>query len=59
MNLHVREAIITDYIEINNLVKEVHNLHVENRPDVYVNTDTPLIKEDFYELLRPVTQRYL
>jgi len=28
MNLHVREAIITDYIEINNLVKEVHNLHL-------------------------------
>ncbi|WP_346873812.1 GNAT family N-acetyltransferase [Clostridium sp. UBA5988] len=51
MNLHVREAIRSDYIEINNLVKEVHNLHVENRPDVYVNTDTPLIKEDFYELL--------
>ncbi|WP_346870612.1 GNAT family N-acetyltransferase [Clostridium sp. UBA5119] len=51
MNLHVREAIISDYIEINNLVKEVHNLHVENRPDVYMNTDTPLTKEDFYELL--------
>ncbi|WP_346914549.1 GNAT family N-acetyltransferase [Clostridium sp.] len=51
MILQVREAIINDYIEINNLVKEVHNLHVKNRPDVYVEVDTPLIKEDFYGLL--------
>jgi ribosomal protein S18 acetylase RimI-like enzyme len=51
MSLQVREAIINDYIEINNLVKEVHSLHVKNRPDVYEEIDTPLIKEDFYDLL--------
>ncbi|GAA0779028.1 GNAT family N-acetyltransferase [Clostridium subterminale] len=51
MNFQVREAIISDCIEINNLVKEVHSLHVKNRLDVYVDVDTPLIKEHFYDLL--------
>ena len=39
MNLEIREAIANDYIDINNLVVEVHNLHVKNRPDVYSEVD--------------------
>jgi ribosomal protein S18 acetylase RimI-like enzyme len=51
MDLKLREAVENDYTEINNLVVEVHNLHVENRSDVYVNVDTPLIREHFDDLL--------
>jgi ribosomal protein S18 acetylase RimI-like enzyme len=47
MDLKVREAVERDYTEINNLVVEVHNLHVENRSDVYINVDTPLRREHF------------
>ena len=47
MDLKVREAVVNDYAVINNLVVEVHNLHVENRADVYVNADTPLMREYF------------
>lgn len=51
MKLLIREAVDNDYLSINNLVNEVHNLHVKNRPDVYVNIDNPLLKERFTELL--------
>ncbi|MDP4134176.1 MAG: GNAT family N-acetyltransferase [Bacillota bacterium] len=51
MNLKIREAIANDYISISNLVKEVHNLHVKNRPDVYLKVDNPFQKEQFEDLL--------
>lgn len=51
MNLIAREAVANDYAEINKLVLEVHNLHVKNRPDIYINTDTPLMREHFDDLL--------
>lgn len=51
MNLKIREAIKNDYINISNLVKEVHNLHVENRPDIYLDNDNPLMKDRFEGLL--------
>lgn len=40
-----------DYTELNALVSEVHKLHVKNRPDVYVDVDTPLGKEYLQEIL--------
>ena len=51
MDIKVREAVADDYNEINNLVVEVHRLHVENRADVYVDVDIPLLREYFDELL--------
>ena len=51
MYLKIREAIANDYIDIKNLVVEVHNLHVKNRPDVYLAVDNPLLKERFENLL--------
>ena len=51
MNLKIREALLYDYNDVNNLVAEVHKLHVKNRPDVYVDVDTPLAQEYFEELL--------
>ena len=51
MKLKVRQVVANDYIKINNLVAEVHNLHVKNRPDVYADVDTPLMREYFDDLL--------
>lgn len=57
MNLIVREAIMKDYEELNILVKEVHDLHVNNRPDVYVDTEIPLEYDYFAELLEKRNSR--
>ena len=51
MNLIVREAITNDYINISSLVLEVHNLHVKNRSDVFLEADHPFLKEQFEDLL--------
>lgn len=51
INLIVREANVNDYIGISSLVLEVHNLHVENRPDVFLEVDNPFLKEQFEDLL--------
>ncbi len=51
MNLKIREAIDNDYIDISNLVRDVHKLHVKNRPDIYLEVDNPLLKDKFEDLL--------
>ena len=51
METQIRQAMISDFKSINELVSEVHKLHVKNRPDVYVDVDTPMIKEQFDELI--------
>jgi len=51
MNLKIREAIENDYMDISNLVGEVHKLHVKNRPDIYLEVDKPLLKDRFEDLL--------
>jgi Acetyltransferases len=52
MNLKIREAAADDYAGVGSLVSEVHRLHLENRPDVYLDTDMPFPKERFSELLQ-------
>ena len=51
MNLRIREGNINDYEEIRDLVKEVHLLHVKNRPDIYIDIENTFEKEDFEEIL--------
>lgn len=51
MNLKIRESNINDYMEIRDLVKEVHSLHVKNRPDIYIDVENPFKKEEFQEIL--------
>ena len=43
---------ITDYIEINNLAKQVHRLHVKWRPDLYLDIDEVINKEDLKEKIQ-------
>ncbi|WP_160672223.1 N-acetyltransferase [Clostridium sp. C8-1-8] len=57
MSNKIRQAIESDYFELNELVKEVHKLHFRNRPDVYVDSDTPFDRENFIQLLKDKTTR--
>lgn len=43
---------ITDYIEINNLAKQVHRLHVKWRPDLYLDIDEVIKKKDLKEKIQ-------
>ena len=43
---------ITDYIEINNLAKQVHRIHVKWRPDLYLDIDKKKKKEDLKEKIQ-------
>ncbi|MDM0459173.1 GNAT family N-acetyltransferase [Clostridium perfringens] len=51
MKYKVRFADTGDYKVINEIIREVHDLHVKNRPDVYIETDKPLSEEEFKEIL--------
>ncbi|URZ04344.1 GNAT family N-acetyltransferase [Clostridium felsineum] len=51
MDIKIRTANKNDYTQILELVKEVHDLHVKNRPDIYLQTDSPLLKDTFKDLL--------
>ncbi|GAA0118214.1 N-acetyltransferase family protein [Clostridium perfringens] len=51
MKYKVRFADTEDYKVINEIIREVHDLHVKNRPDVYNETDKPLSEEEFKEIL--------
>ncbi|QTL97862.1 GNAT family N-acetyltransferase [Iocasia frigidifontis] len=51
MEVKIREANFEDYNEIKILMNQVHNLHCQNRPDIYVDTNEPLKKEEFKEIV--------
>jgi len=46
----IRKMVIEDYEEVKELFFEVHNLHFENRPDIY-NDGNPLPKEIYEDFL--------
>ena len=48
----IRNMEITDYNEIDKLIQQVHSLHVENRPDLYIELEHPLSKSEFEELVK-------
>ncbi|WP_026504909.1 GNAT family N-acetyltransferase [Butyrivibrio sp. NC3005] len=47
MNVIIRKAVLKDYEEVEVLMEEVQNLHIELRPDVFRKTDVVLPKEEF------------
>lgn len=57
MNYEIREANNHDYTGIAQLTMEVYNLHLKNRPDVYLEIENPLSKEFFNDLLNSNTTK--
>lgn len=52
MNVTIRFAEEKDYESVALLVREVHELHVKNRPDIYENLTAPLSKKEFIKYLK-------
>lgn len=50
MDILIREGTISDYNEVNDLNCQIHDIHVQERPDIYKNTEVPLDK-DYYSCL--------
>ena len=40
-----------DYNEVDRLMKQLHKIHVNGRPDVYIDLEHPYSKEDFEKLV--------
>ncbi len=47
----IRKATIEDFESVNDIVREVHNIHFEARPDVYNDILNPLNYEYFTEVI--------
>lgn len=45
----IRDIAIRDFEEVNEIMKEIHSLHVRNRPDLYLDVDEPFPRKQFEE----------
>lgn len=43
--------VIEDFEKVNELMKEVHAIHVENRPDLFIDLKEPISSKQFKELV--------
>lgn len=48
----IRNMEISDYKVVDKLMQQVHGLHVENRPDLYVELEHPLSINEFEEIVQ-------
>lgn len=48
----IRQAQMDDYEQIEKIMQQVHEMHVEWRPDVYCHVETVVSRDDFAQLLR-------
>ncbi|KGP80000.1 MULTISPECIES: GNAT family N-acetyltransferase [unclassified Paenibacillus] len=56
--INIRRAVIGDYTGVSALMDELHQLHVEARPDVYRELQTRMSEKE-YEQLMETDHRYL
>ena len=49
MNYYIRQAVAEDYDDINSLIKDIHNIEYDNRPDVYLDEDNKNGRDHFIE----------
>lgn len=47
----IRNMEISDYNEIDKIMQVVHSLHVQNRPDLYVELEHPISKDEYNEIV--------
>lgn len=52
MELMIETPKSADFKKVNCLAKQVHELHVEWRPDLFLNVDEPIPKEEFENLIQ-------
>ena len=56
--MEIEKPIIEDFDEINVIAKEVHDLHVEFRPDIFKQAEKP-ISQDYFNSLLANNQLYV
>ena len=49
--MEIRDMESKDYPEIDRLMKELHELHVKGRPDLYTELDHPYSREEFEKIV--------
>lgn len=47
----IRNALLSDYSDIDCFMKELHNIHVKNRPDMYAKTEHVYSLEEYKKIL--------
>ena len=52
MDIHIRTAKLEDYNAVETIMKQVHQLHVHWRPDVYRQQETILPLEEFEQAIK-------
>lgn len=49
--MRIRKIKISDYNDVNKLMQQLHSLHVENRPDLYVEIEHPYSISEFKKIV--------
>ncbi len=49
--MNIRNMTLDDYNDVDRLMSQVHKLHVDGRPDLYVDTDHIYSQEQFREMV--------
>ena len=52
MNITIELPKLDDFKEVNKLAKQVHELHVNWRPDLFLSVDEVISKEDFEKMIQ-------
>ncbi len=48
----IRNLTINDYEAVKNIISELHKMHVESRPDFYLENDCPITLKEYKSLLK-------
>lgn len=51
----IRDMVLEDFEKVSGLMKEVHAIHVENRPDLYIDMEEPYSEKQFEEDIKNET----
>jgi len=49
--MKIRDMRLSDYDAVDNLMQQLHKLHVEGRPDLFINLEHPYSKEEFVQII--------
>lgn len=48
----IRNLTINDYEAVKNIISELHKMHLENRPDFYLENECPITLKEYKSLLK-------
>ncbi len=54
MQITIEIPKVEDFNKVNELAKQVHEIHVNWRPDLFFSVDEVISKEDFEEMIQDI-----